>query len=162
MPRVHDELTSTDHIPPDIDPPESWGDGFDRREGFALRILDKYWMSVFVERSFSAGPADQRKNLLSRVDGVLARCISCVGEEWEVRSEPTSANRVGLVVYTAKGKALAAGTGMLSGAGSFHFHLDTLYDGMTNSSGVEYHVEGSASSTGEWEVTAGVSVEDPR
>ncbi|HMI98997.1 MAG TPA: hypothetical protein VK488_04095 [Gaiellaceae bacterium] len=149
-------------IPSDIRPRKGWGASFNREAGFAVRVL-KYSMSVFVHRRLASRSRSQRATALGRQDAVLAHCISCVGEEWEIRSEPTDSNAVGLVAYTAKGKAIAAGTGKLDRAGNFSFDLQTLYPGMTNAiSKIDYKVEGKGNSDGSWSVTGSVTVSDSR
>lgn len=72
-----------------------------------------------------------RRKTVART-AIVAHCISCVGEDWEVHSEPVRRAKTGLIVYTAKDKAIATGTGRLDKRNNFLFSLATLYHGITN------------------------------
>jgi len=148
-------------IPTDVKPKSTWGRQFARGSGFAVNVHKKYWMSVFVDSTLSGPNMGSRRRVLSK-PALLAHCVSCVGEVWAVHSEPVSKDAVGLIVYTAKGKALATGTGRLDRAGTFRFKLATLYKGITNAIKIDYKIEGKGKSDGSYEITGSVTVSDSR
>jgi len=130
-------LTRTYPIPEDVKPKRTWGKFFDRSSGFSLRLPKTYWLSVFVDRRFMVGTYKRRTAFLSR-DRVVAHCVSCVGEVWELRTERTGPHRIGAVMYTDRGKAIAAGTGEVLRDGTVRGKISTLYPGMTNRAKVKY------------------------
>jgi hypothetical protein len=148
-------------IPADVKPSGQWPGNFNSSAGFSLNIGNKYSLSVFVLPELVKGTREQRSAILSG-EGTMAHCISCVGEEWNLQSEPTGPDAVGLIMYTAKGKALASGTGRLERNGAITFSISTLYKGMTNVAPIEYSVQGKVTSDGKYEVTVGAKVSDPR
>ena len=154
-------ITKALPIQEDTKPRSRWAGDFDSSSGFSVNIGKKYSLSVFVLPELVQGKREQRSKILSR-QGVVAHCISCVGEEWDLHCEPTGPDRVGLIMYTAKGKAMAAGTGRLDRTGAVAFSLSTLYSGMTYVAPVEYTVAGKVTSDGKWEVSGSVKVADPR
>src|SRR5437867_1687394 len=103
---VQTKVEGAHPIPDDVMPKSEWGPAFDRDAGFAVQALGKYWMSIFVHRHLASPFHKSRSEALQRSEEVIARCISCVDEEWEIRSEPIGGNEFGLVAYTEKGKAI--------------------------------------------------------
>ena len=95
-----------------------------------------------------------------RKDHVIARCISCVGEVWELRSEPI-AEGLGLTMYTSKGKAIAAGVGKIDSRG-ITCKLNTLYPGITNRTTITFGITVTPPNPDEpgsgWSVTGGGTV----
>lgn len=154
-------ITKAYPIPTDVKANSRWGRGFAQKSGFAVNVHKKYWMSVFVHKDLSGPNTASRRRVLSK-PAVVANCVSCVGEVWAVHSEPVGKDAVGLIVYTAKGKALASGTGGLDPSGTFRFKLATLYKGITNSIKIDYKIEGKGKSDGSYEVTGSVTVSDSR
>ena len=146
------KLEKTFPIPEGVKPKQTWGRFFDSGTGFSLRLPKGYSMSVFVDHRLKLGDQDRLTKYLSR-DQIVARCLSCVGESWELHSEPTGPSAVGLVMYTGKGKALAAGTGQVVKNGDISFSLSTLYEGITNRAKVSYKCTGTGKSDGSWEVS---------
>lgn len=153
-------ITKAHPIPEDIQASRKWGSGFSREHGFAIQIHKKYWMSIFVHSDLLSAKAAERRAFVDR-EGVIAHCISCVGEDWEVRSEPIDKAKAGLIVYTAKGKAIGRGIIFLNKVGEPEFTSESLYPGITNAVKLEYKLEGKAKNNG-WEVTASVTVSDSR
>jgi hypothetical protein len=149
-------------IPPDVQPNPQWGPDFDNSSGFTLDVGEKYSMSVFVDRKLKPGNHDTLAKYFSEPDRLLAHCISCVGEEWTVYTESTETDEFGLLVYTARGKALAAGTGWIAPNGEMSSTVSTLYRGITQRIGVDYTATAGYNSQGQWTVTGGVKVSDPR
>jgi hypothetical protein len=88
---------------------------------------------------------------------ILAHCRSTLGHEWVIHSEPLDGNRIGLVIYTARGKAIAAGTGTIQTNGAFRAAVSTLYDGITNRCRCKFTVHAKySSSDSEWGVAGQV------
>ncbi len=148
-------------IPEDVKPARNWGEQFSKEHGFAVKVHNKYWMSIFVTRELDEPRAAAQRRALAN-PGIVAHCISCVGETWDVHSEPTDKSTAGLIVYTAKGKALAAGEMWVDRFGKAKFSLATLYPGITNAVTIDYKVEGERTSDGGWKVTGSVTVSDSR
>ena len=93
-------------IPDDVKAKDKWGPSFSRESGFAFTIHKKYWMSIFLHSDLTSQKITAKRKALS-AEGVIAHCISCVGEDWEVRAEPTEEGAAGFIVFTAKGKPVA-------------------------------------------------------
>jgi hypothetical protein len=148
-------------IPQGVKTGSKWGPSFSRDSGFAFVIHKKYWMSVFIHGDLTAAAQSRKKKILA-TEGVIAHCISCVGEDWEVRSEPTDSSRAGFIVYTAKGKPVGSGEIAVDDAGTLSFSSHALYPGITNAVKFDYKIEGKGKSDGSWEVGASVTVSDSR
>jgi hypothetical protein len=91
----------------------------------------------------------------------VAYCISCLGAEWSIHIEPTDEDTVGVIVYTSKGKALAAGTGEVLENGDLTFRVATLYEGITQAGNLSYEVNAKYDSQGNWQVGGAVKYTDP-
>jgi hypothetical protein len=145
-------------IPPDIKPNQSWGKDFDNSSGFALDVGPDYSMSVFLHQSLNAQDRKTRADFLSVQDQVIAYCISCMGEEWKVVSEPTAEDEFGIVFYTAHGKAFAAGTINLATDGTFIWDVYTLYNWITQAREATLKAGGECDTSGKCKISAGVEV----
>jgi hypothetical protein len=161
MPERTSRITKAYAIPADIKPRATWGRNFTPDRGFAVKVHNKYWMSIFVDQRLAATDVKQRRMTLAK-GGILGHCVSCVGENWDVHAEPVGEGKAGLIVYTAKGKAIAAGTATLDKSGTILFKVATLYRGITNAVKLEYKIEGKGNSDGSWSVTGSVTVSDQR
>ena len=148
-------------IPTDIEPQKEWGPSFSRLNGFAIQVHKKYWMSVFINADLFHPKLAERRAILQRQEGVIAHCISCVGEDWEVRSEPITKG-AGFIVYTAKGKPIGRGIANLNKGGNLQFTAETLYPGITNSFKIEFSIHGDLSNDGGWFLGGFVTVSDDR
>ena len=159
------EVSQFEPLPRTIQPHPDWGEFFGYDSGFCIRLTEKYFMSVFLDRRLTGGSDCDRFLLIQEPESVVAHCVSCVGEFWQVRAEPTAPGGLGLVVYTNKGKALAAGEARIE-EGELEFTLKTLYEGMTNKIKITYetNVKITTKPGGEPEYTGtvGVKVEDSR
>jgi hypothetical protein len=160
MRNVTVKLRDAKPIPHDVEPKPSWGRFFNRSFGFSISPFKRYTMSVFVDSRLKDGNA--RKNLaFLQKEQVVARCISCVGEVWELRSEPI-AEGLGLTMYTAKGKAIAAGVAK-AGPRSIMCKLNTLYPGITNATKTTYGLSTSYNTlNGSWTITGTVTATPDR
>ena len=127
-------------LPSKPEPREGWGRNFGGDSGFSLRLPKDYSMSVFLDRRIAEKDYAKRADYF-RTDQVLARMLTCVGEEWELHTEPIGRDEVGVVIYTHKGKALAAGSGQLQKDGTFRFTVKTLYKGITDGTRTKYEYE---------------------
>lgn len=121
-------------IPADSD----WGEHFSNDVGFTIRLDEKYFMSVFLDKRLIQ---KEKFLLIQEPEHIVARCISCVGEIWEVRAEMTGPESAGIVIYTHRGKALAAGALSLA-EDEISYSAKTLYEGITNGIKFDYKVEG--------------------
>jgi hypothetical protein len=126
----------------------NWGEFFGHDSGFCVRLTGKYFMSVFIDRRLTLGTDADRFLLINTPEQIVAHCVSCVGELWQVRAEPTAPGKVGMVIYTSKGKALAAGEGSIEEGGIINYTVKTLYPGMTNRPKVEIEGKGKITSKG--------------
>lgn len=141
-------------------PDPAWGRFYDSACGFSVRLTKNYVMSVFVDRRLVRNHDSRKVTFVKRPEQVIARCISCVGEKWAVRAEPIDGG-LGLVVYTSKGKALAAGEWRYEGTKGTFF-IKNLYAGITNKlSIVGIEVKGGVGD-GDWFVYGAVAVSDSR
>jgi hypothetical protein len=58
-------ITQAYSIPGDIGPLAAWGRNFTSKCGFAVKIHNKYWMSVFVDRRLAVTDLGQRRKILA-------------------------------------------------------------------------------------------------
>jgi hypothetical protein len=130
MPLRTVSITRTQRIPDDVLPEKKWGKTFKRESGFALKVL-KYWMSVFIDERLTAFNPEYLKELYS-TEATPAHLVSCVGERWNVVTEPIGKKQLGIIIYTASGKALASGTAELLNSQEIHLQFSTLYPNITN------------------------------
>jgi hypothetical protein len=155
------EISKAEQLPATNPPDVAWGNHFDAECGFAVRLTEKYVMSVFVDRRLGSKGELEGIGFVKGPEQVIAHCISCVGEQWEVRAEPVEGG-LGLVIYTSKGKALAAGEWRYEGANGAFF-MKNLYAGITNKlSLVGIDVKGGVAGNGDWYVYGAVAVSDSR
>lgn len=148
-------------IPQDVQARAEWGHSFSGTSGFAFVIHKKYWMSVFIRRELLSRKLTERLKIISE-ENVIAHCVSCKGEDWEVRAEPTDKGRAGFIVYTAKGKPIGSGELEVGSDSLLQFSSKALYPGITNKISFDYTIGGKATNTGGWEITASVKVSDSR
>jgi hypothetical protein len=142
MPELKAELNEIFPLPNKPEPKRSWGRDFTRESGFSLRLPKDYSMSVFIDRQWTTDQDYPKRADYLKREQVLMRMLTCVGEEWELRTEPTGRDEFGLVIYTHKGKAIAAGSGNLQQDGGVHFSFRTLYKGITDGR-TKYEFEGT-------------------
>lgn len=148
-------------IPDDVKARDKWGSSFTRESGFSFIIHKKYWMSIFLRTDLTSKKITEKQSALS-TEGVIAHCISCVGEDWEVRAEPTEKATAGFIVYTAKGKPVGSGVITLDKTGGLNFSSQALYPSITNALKFDYKIEGKGNSDGSWSIGASVTVSDSR
>ena len=128
-----------------------WGKTFADTSGFSFALTPKHSMAVFVDRRLLSEGGAGRAQFLSRPQ-LIAHCISTLGHDWVIHSEPLGGKTFGMIVYTSRGKALAAGTGRVDARGTMHARVRTLYDGITNSCKCKFHAYAKVSSGGKWAV----------
>jgi hypothetical protein len=112
-------------------PKRKWGRSFVQTSGFSLRLSPRHSVAVFVDRRFGEARGLKRMAFLQK-PRILARCISTVGFEWTIHCEPLGERKIGIIAYSAVGKAILTGTGMIQDDGAFRAKLAPLYKGITN------------------------------
>ena len=80
-------------------PKKTWGKTFVRTSGFVLKLTARHSMAVFVDRRFGAAHGEERASFLQN-PCIFAHCLSTLGLEWRIESEPLEAHKIGLVIYT--------------------------------------------------------------
>jgi hypothetical protein len=109
-------------------------------------------VAIYVDTRFGEALGVKRMEFL-REPCILAHCISTMGFEWAIQSEPIAEGKIGVIAYSARGKAILAGTGVIKKDGSFRANLTPLYKGITNSCKItRAGVAAKYSSDGEWVV----------
>lgn len=144
-------LTKTASIPATVKPKRSWGKYFGAETGFSLNFPQGNSISAFFDRRLKLGDSQQLSTYLGK-DQIVAHCLSCLGEDWEVHSESTGPGESGIVVYTSKGKAIAAGTAKVLKNGTVRFSVATLYNGMTDHGTIEFKAKATGNSDGSWSI----------
>jgi len=117
---------------------ESWGPHFDNTHGAALSLPAGNTAAVFLDARLSSTVPSVMQTAFTS-EGIRGHVVSCFGEHWEVHIEPLKNQQFGIIVYSAKGKALLHGTGSFDEA-RWSAKVKTLYDGIKN----ERHLSVSA------------------
>jgi hypothetical protein len=134
-----------------------WGSNFTSASGFSLELTSKDSMAVFVDKRFEKTTGAKLNDFFSK-PRLIAHCISTLGHEWTVWTEPTGKNKIGMIVYIKSGKPLMTGTGVIRN-GAFIMELETLYDGITNKCHCTAGISGSYNRKDGWQVEGQAGVE---
>jgi hypothetical protein len=138
--------------------PASWYPHFEHSSGITLRLPQDNTATILIDRRFTRGDRASRLRFIN-AEQVIAHVVLCAGPAWDVRTEPIGPATCGICVYTAGGKAIAAGTGKVLANGEATFSVATLYPNITNRIKVTYGVEGKVRLDGNPEIGGSVKVE---
>jgi hypothetical protein len=138
--------------------PASWQPHFEHASGFTLRLPQDNTATILIDKRFMKGDRASRLRFVS-AEQVIGHVVLCAGPAWDVRTEPIGPATCGISVYTAAGKAIAAGTGKVLANGEATFSVATLYPNITNRIKVTYGVEGKVRLDGSPELGGSVKVE---
>ena len=115
--------------PTTVKPAAEWGSTYSPDDGFTVRVADKFDVYVFLDQRLI--DVTKRDKLLDKVATIAHVIGRLPALDWRVDAEPIDGGQVGLCIYTHRGKALMAGTGVLKPNG-FVFKLATIYPSVTN------------------------------
>ena len=152
---INETVETREGVHPDTKIKSEWGEFFDYTSGFCIPFKGGTYASVLVDSRFTEGNYNQRCEFMCR-PRLFAHIVQCSGKVWEIKTEPTGENIFGLIIYTQRGKALAAGTGKIQHDGQMDFSIKTLYPGITNSIKLEYEAKGTLKSDNTYEATVSV------
>jgi hypothetical protein len=145
-------------IDPTVKIPSNLGPNFIQSSGFSIRMPDSTSATILIDKRFGKGDAAKRKAYMNKSQ-VVGYVLLCAGVPWQIRTEDISSGVFGMSIYTAREKAIAAGSGKVLANGDTKFAISTLYDNIRNAMKVTYKVEGTGKSDGSWQVTGSVGVE---
>ena len=118
-----------------------FGKFLDRTSGYSIKLSRRYGATVLIDRRLTHGKPESLETFISR-PRTLARVLPCTGRPWEVKTEPLGPKTFGIIVYTSRGKAIAAGTGRVLARGEVRYAVETLYDNITNKVKITFSAEG--------------------
>ena len=139
----------------------SFGRFFDRTSGFSIKLPRRNGASILIDSRLTHGRPGTQAVFMSR-PRLVARVLLCKGRPWEVHTEPIGPKTFGIIVYTARGKAIGAGTGRIVGR-EVRYSASTLYANITNKFKITWSAGGKIKTdpNGQesYEGTIGVKVE---
>jgi hypothetical protein len=150
------EHLSATPLPADTNVNPEWGHHFDKESAVAIPLPHGNRALVFLDKRLRGSHGEIMQ--IFGTESVAAHVISCENKEWVVKVEPTAEGHFGLIIYTAAGKALMAGTGEVQRTGQWAVKLATLYPGISNKKKVTGQV-GIRGGTGQkTEIQGGIKV----
>lgn len=141
MSTVKTTVKKFDRVHPRTRISRSFGKFLDRKSGYSIKLSNKFGATVLIDSRLTHGKPGQLAKFMSR-PRTLARVLPCTGRPWEVKTEPLGPKTFGIIVYTSRGKAIAAGTGTILARGEVKYSVSTLYDDITNRVKITFSAQG--------------------